>query len=228
MTRAQRLLAIIDILRERRNAVTAHVLSERLGISLRSVYRDILSLRESGAEIEGEPGLGYTIRAGTFLPPLMFTQTEAEALAFGLRWVANGPDAELARSAQSARTKLIDRITDSAIRARFDRTELMAPNLRTTDFPVDLSELRRTVLRERKIILTYSDKEGLTTTRKVWPIVIGYFPQSIVLVGWCELRGAFRNFRVDRILAVDLTDETFTERVFTLQKRWRKTENISA
>jgi predicted DNA-binding transcriptional regulator YafY len=227
MNRAQRLLEILDILRQSKMPVTALSLSERLGITTRSVYRDILSLREGGAEIDGDPGLGYTIRAGTFLPPMSFTRDEAEALALGLRWVASGPDIELGEAAKSAKYKLIDKISDATARSRLDRNELLTPNLRTVDFSINVSDLRKTISRERKIVLTYVDKKFARTTRKVWPIVIGYFPHALVLVAWCELRMDFRSFRIDRIMKFEATDEVLPERIFSLQKRWCESENIS-
>ena len=184
-------------------------------------------MREGGAEIDGDPGLGYTIKVGTFLPPMNFTQGEAEALALGLRWVARGPDIELGEAAKSARYKLIDKTLNAEARSRFGRNELITPNLRMVDFSINISDLRKTISRERKIVLTYVDKHGASTTRKVWPIVIGYFPQVLVLVAWCELRMAFRNFRIDRIMKFEATDEVLPERIFSLQKRWRELEDIS-
>ena len=106
MSRAQRLLALIQILRRHRFAVTGANLAEELGISLRTLYRDIATLQEQGASIEGEPGMGYVLRPGFMLPPLMFSEEEIEALVLGARWVADRGDERLGAAAQSAVSKI--------------------------------------------------------------------------------------------------------------------------
>ena len=106
MSRAQRLLDLIQLLRGYRRPVSGAVLAEALGISLRTLYRDIETLNAQGAQIDGEPGLGYVLRPGFMLPPLMFSEEEIEAIVLGSRWVADRTDAALSGAARSALAKI--------------------------------------------------------------------------------------------------------------------------
>src|SRR3954454_16786968 len=106
MSRAQRLLDLIQLLRGYRRPVSGAVLAEVLGISLRTLYRDIDTLNAQGAQIDGEPGIGYVLRRGFMLPPLMFSEDEIEALVLGTRWVARRTDKKLRGAAANVLAKI--------------------------------------------------------------------------------------------------------------------------
>jgi predicted DNA-binding transcriptional regulator YafY len=207
MTRSQRLLALLDVLRNRRHPVTAAMLAERFGISERSVYRDIASLNQQGAGIEGSPGYGYALRAGFFLPPLSFDADEAAALLLGLRFVIRRGDAALARSAASAQAKL----AAVAPRAFGDGASSGPPLLvgpgAAAPTEARLGELRRALDEARIVELSYRDARSRASLRRVWPVALGWFDNVELLAGWCESRGAYRHFRVDRIGACRVLDE---------------------
>ncbi|RTF32774.1 HTH domain-containing protein, partial [Serratia marcescens] len=102
MSRAQRLLDLMQLLRNHRYPVAGHALAQTLGISMRTLYRDIATLQQQGAEIAGEAGVGYVLRPGFMLPPLMFSPAETEALVLGMRWVSRRGDSQLASAAGQA------------------------------------------------------------------------------------------------------------------------------
>ncbi len=223
MSRAARLLDLIQIFRRSRHPVTAHSLAASLGISERTVYRDILALNAQGADIRGEAGLGYVLSAGFTLPPLMFTDDEIEAIILGLRWVAQRGDAELARGAGDASAKITD-VLPRALRARAEETALLAaPSTRRATVGFQPSVVRAAMREERKLQITYLDVESRRTSRKIWPLVLGFFDQADVLAAWCETRQAFRHFRIDRIVEASPTQEPLPRRRRALVAEWRRT-----
>src|ERR1700754_4300218 len=106
MSRAQRLLDLLQILRSHRYPVSGALLAGQLDISLRTLYRDIALLQQQGAHIEGEAGVGYVLRPGFLLPPLMFSEEEIQALVLGSRWVADRADSQLGQAARNALAKI--------------------------------------------------------------------------------------------------------------------------
>src|SRR5262245_46311898 len=106
MSRSERLLDLLQILRRHRNPVAAQMLADELGVSLRTIYRDVATLQHQGASIDGEPGIGYVMRPGFMLPPLMFSEEEIEALVLGSRWVARRGDKKLAEAGRNALAKI--------------------------------------------------------------------------------------------------------------------------
>ena len=221
MSRSERLLNLLQILRRHSRPVSGKVLAEELGVSLRTLYRDIASLQAQGAYIEGEPGVGYVMRPGFMLPPLMFSADEIEALVLGSRWVAKRGDGRLALAANDVLAK-ISAVLPSDLREDLDAaTLLIGPGEPVTADRVDLSVVRKAIRSERKISITYADERGRKSERLIWPFALGYFERVRVLAAWCELRQDFRHFRTDRISNVELTDTRIPRRRAVLVKEWR-------
>ncbi|MDI3285781.1 YafY family protein [Polyangium sp. 15x6] len=220
MSRAARLLDLLELLRRHRAPITGPALAEELGISIRTLYRDIATLQAQGADIQGEPGLGYVLRPGFTLPPLMFSADELEALVLGSRWVAVRGDARLAAAAGNAVAKLRAVLPDD-LRASVDTATLTVPMLRGEPVAVDASVIRAAIRKEHRLVIMYQDQNGEGTTRTIWPLLIGFFDKVQVLAAWCELRQDYRAFRVDRIQSVEPKDERYPRRRAVLVQEWR-------
>lgn len=227
MSRAARLLDLIQIFRRSRHPVTAAGLAHSLGVSERTIYRDILTLNAQGADIRGEAGLGYVLRSGFTVPPLMFTDGEIEALVLGLRWVTKLGDDRLGLDAADALAKITD-VLPPELRARVDDAPLLAA-ARDADRAraAGLTQLREAIRAERKLHILYVDDAGQRSSRRIWPLVIGFFNDSEMLAAWCELRGAFRHFRLDRIVEIRPTSEALPRRRRHLLAEWREAEGIA-
>ena len=225
MSRSERLLDLIQVLRRHRRPVSGQALADELGVSLRTVYRDIQTLIGQGAAIDGEAGIGFVLRPGFVLPPLMFTDEEIEALVLGLRFVARQTDAPLERAAADALAKIAAVLPDD-LRERVADVGLIAAPVAVVD-PIDLAPLRAAIRSEHKVVLDYADKQGERTRRTIWPIAIGFFERTRVIAAWCELRADFRHFRTDRIAALRLTGRRYPQRRRALMRQWRESEGIS-
>ncbi len=208
MRRADRLFQIVQILQHRR-LTTAAKLSERLEVSERTVYRDIKDLMGSGVPIQGEAGVGYRLGKDFELPPLMFTKAEIQALVLGARMVESWADAELRTAAQSALEKVEAALPESQ-RARIHATSMFSVSFHV---PVEarkrLGPLRAAVDGHEVVALTYVDRSDERTQRRVHPLGLFFWGRHWTLGGWCELRRGFRNFRVDRMEAVERTGDVF-------------------
>jgi len=223
--RSERLLALMQALRRRRRPVAGAVLAEEMGVSLRSLYRDIETLKSMGAAIDGEAGIGFQLRADYFMPPLMFSDEEVEALVLGLRTLMQGPDREMARTARDASAK-ISAVLPPERRGEMEAVGLFAvpPYNQTINNP--LADLRRAMREERQIRLTYRDKKGEVTERIAYPVAVGYFENHQSLVAWCTLRDDFRTFRIDGMQAMTVLDERMPQPRRTLLFRWRAANNL--
>jgi predicted DNA-binding transcriptional regulator YafY len=225
MSRAERLLDLIQILRRHRQPVSGRILAEELGVSLRTLYRDIVTLQGQGARIDGEPGLGYILRPGFLLPPLMFSEDEIEALVLGSRWVADRGDARLA-AARNALSR-IAAVLPSDLRDELDTSALLiGPGPAMPEEGPDLATIRQAIRSERKLDITYRDGLSAQTSRVIWPFALGYFERVRVVVAWCELRRSFRNFRTDRIASLTVSETRYPRRRQALLKEWREAEGI--
>lgn len=228
MSRAERLLHLMQILRRHRHPVSGRVLAEALGVSLRSLYRDIATLQGQGASIEGEAGVGYVLRPGFMLPPLMFSEEEIEALVLGSRWIMQRGDPALAEAGRNALAKILA-VLPPDLRSDTELPSLMVgPGQAVASAEKALSDIRQAIRKERKLVLRYRDGAGETTERVVWPFALGYFDQARVIVAWCELRNAIRHFRTDRIVALTMTEARYPRRRAKLLAEWRAAEGISA
>ncbi|MEO2038583.1 YafY family protein [Martelella sp. FLE1502] len=223
-SRSERLLALLQVLRGHRYPVSGGRLAGELGISLRTLYRDIASLRAQGAAIEGEAGVGYVLRPGFLLPPMMFSQEEIEALVLGSRWVARSTDAKLSAAAEAALAK-IAAVLPPDLSDAVDETALIIGPRAIAEEKADIAALRSAIRRERKLDIGYSDEAGAVTRRIIWPFGLAYFERVRVVVGWCELRQDFRHFRTDRIASLTETGERYPKRRAVLLADWRRQMN---
>lgn len=226
MPRAERLLKLLQILRRHRHPVTGAVLAGELGISLRTLYRDIASLQAQGACLDAEPGLGYRLRPGFDLPPLMFSQEELEALVLGSRWVAARADSRLGEAARDALAKIAAVLPADLREDLASSGLLVGPGAPVPAGDLQLPEIRAALRKETKLELTYQDRHGQASVRTVWPIALGFFDQARILAAWCELRGTYRHFRTDRITALVVTAARYPRRRLALLREWRQQEGL--
>ncbi len=208
MRRADRLFQIVQHLRGGR-LVTARLLSERLEVSERTIYRDIADLQSTGVPIDGEAGVGYLMREGFELPPLMFTRDEIVSLVAGARMVRAFGGAAMARAAEEALVK-IGTVLPEQERDRIDRTEIHTPRWVVSDTDRQtIDALDRAVEKREVLRLDYNDEAGRGSERDVRPLGLWFWGKVWTLVAWCELRGDFRTFRIDRIATISLAGRTF-------------------
>ena len=201
-------------------------LAAELGISLRTLYRDIGSLQAQGARIDGEAGLGYVLRPGFTLPPLMFSEDEIEALVLGARWVAGRADTQLGHAARNALAK-IAAVLPADLRDDLDAAALLVgPGEPIASGDVELAVIRRAIRSEHKLAITYRDLQETETQRTIWPFALAFFERVRVVVAWCELRQTFRHFRADRIVALTPSETRYPRRRQALLKEWREIEGI--
>lgn len=227
MSRTERLFELIQHLRQHRYPVSGAVLAKELGISLRTLYRDIASLQAQGAEIEGEPGIGYVLRPGFMLPPLMFSEEELEALVLGSRWVASRADSQLQMAAKHALAK-IAAVLPADLRQQLEASGLLVgPGEVLAAGDRELSLIRQAIRKEYKLEITYKDLHDKNSQRTIWPLGLGYFDQVRVIIAWCELRNDFRHFRTDRITQLKLIETRYPTRRQALLKQWRIVHKIS-
>lgn len=226
MSRTQRLLDLMQILRRHRYPLAGHALAEELRVSMRTLYRDIATLQQQGADIAGEAGVGYILRPGFMLPPLMFSPQETEALVLGMRWVERRGDSQLAKAATNALAK-IGAVLPNELREELDANTLLIGPVEAVKVADETRVLIREVIRlERKISVEYQDQMGNVSERTLWPFAMGYFEQVQVLVAWCELRASFRHFRLDRIRTLTQLPQRYPQGRRALMKAWRETEGI--
>ena len=227
MSRAARLLDLLQLLRNRRQPITGPALARELGISIRTLYRDIATLQAQGADIEGEPGLGYVLRPGFTLPPLMFSADEIEAIVLGSRWVATrADDSRLSDSARQAMSKILA-VLPAELRERAEATNLLVARIGLDPAQVDAGQIRLAIRNERKLVVRYGDSGGAETERTIWPFLIGFFEKVRVVAAGCEMRQDFRSFRVDRIASLTVSEERYPRRRAVLLKEWREREGIA-
>jgi predicted DNA-binding transcriptional regulator YafY len=221
MDKTERLFAVMDALRRHRRPVTAAALAEEQGVSVRTLYRDVQTLIGLGAPIDGEAGVGYMLRSGFFMPPLMFTPEELEALVLGARWVQAQPDAGLAGAASNALGKIATASPDD-LRDRIRDTGLWPVLMRGPKDPMPVLGLVRTAMRQEKVLrIGYADEAGAESERDIWPVQLGYYEGKQIVVAWCVMREAFRHFRTDRIVRATETDARYGRRRLQLAKEWR-------
>lgn len=206
-----RLFAVLDELRAARRPLAARIIAGRLGVSERTIYRDIASLQSMGAPVRGEAGLGYQLEPGYFLPPLQFSPDEMEAVMLALRLLSARNGAALSAAASRARGK-IAAVLGEEDAERFHSLPLLAVSRsQVEDRAAEQWEgLLRQAIRERHVVnLTYDSLSGQQSERRVWPLGLTVFDEVWLLTAWCEQAVGFRNFRLDRILGASLTDTRF-------------------
>ncbi|CAN5831182.1 YafY family protein [soil metagenome] len=220
MRRADRLFDVIQFLRSARKPVTAAMLAEELEVTVRTIYRDVATLQARRVPIEGAPGLGYVLRKGFDLPPLMFTIDEIEAIAVGARMVGRLRDPEL----QQAAARVLDKVTvvlPESLRAHMIEAPLYVSS-GDAAYPqgVEVAQVRAAIRDRRKIRLSYVDEKGGRTRRTIWPLAMAYYVDVSVVGAWCELRKGLRNFRVERIAASRVLAARFQDHNGRLLAEW--------
>jgi predicted DNA-binding transcriptional regulator YafY len=208
MRRADRLFEIIQLLR-RKELLRARELGGALEVSERTIYRDIQDLIASGVPIAGEAGVGYVLKAGFDLPPLMFKEQEIEALVLGARIVESWADSELSTAASDVLAK-IQAVIPDRLRDYMVNTALLAPPHHYMEvISFDIAALRQALRKQLKVHFKYQNATGNASERTVWPLSLAYFGPVWLLAGWCELRIDFRTFRLDRIDGFRVEAERF-------------------
>ena len=226
MSRSERLLDLLQVLRRYRQPVSGAALAEELGVSVRTLYRDVKSLAATGVPIEGEAGLGYVLRPGYTLPPLMFTEEEIEALVLGSRWVSERTDTPLGDAARNALANIAAVLPDDLKQSLDASNLLIGPGTPIAAGDAGLASIRASIRTERKLEIAYADGKGNTTRRTIWPFALAFFDRARVVVAWCELRADYRSFRTDRIAALKPTAKRYPRRRLALLKEWRMREGI--
>jgi|SRR5579863_4100089 len=226
MSRAERLLQLMQTLRRHRYPVNGAELAEEAGISLRTLYRDIAALQKQGAHIDGSPGVGYLLRPGFLLPPLMLTQEEIEALVLGSRWVLRNSDPDLHAAAANLLAK-VDAVLPAELRREMESSSLLVGPPREAPMRArELAILRKAIRTESKLRIRYVDLADGETRRTVWPFALAYFDRALVLAAWCELRQGYRHFRTDRMREFALLDERYPRSRRTLLKEWQTQHGV--
>ncbi|MGA9242152.1 MAG: YafY family protein [Silvibacterium sp.] len=209
MRRADRLFRIVQLLRAGRLS-TARSLAQKLEVSERTIYRDIQEPQLSGMPIEGEAGVGYTLRRDFDIPPLMFDRQEITALVLGARMVKAWGGTEMAEAANNALRK-IEVVLPPDLRDRIDQVQLYAPGFRVSkELRHRLDSLHHAAIDRSVLDVEYSSEAGDLTRRRIRPLALVFWGGVWTLVGWCELRRDFRSFRVDRMQFISILDEIFT------------------
>lgn len=211
MRRADRLFLLINALQGRRTALPARRLAETLGVSLRTVYRDVADLQRSGVPIEGEAGVGYVLRKGADIPPLMFAPEELEALVVGVRFVCAFGGDRLAQSAQLALMKIEAALPEN-LRGRAERTRVFAPGRRWHEVGSGIIDRLHASIEAREVlVMDYRDEAGMASSRAIEPLCLAFWGGVWTVGAWCRKRTAFRNFRLDRVAALAPTGERFED-----------------
>jgi predicted DNA-binding transcriptional regulator YafY len=208
--RADRLFLIIHAMRGRRSALQARSLAGTLGVSLRTIYRDVADLQRSGVPIEGEAGFGYMLRKGSDIPPLMFNADELEALVVGSRFVRAFAGKRLSAGAEAALLK-IEAVLPAQLRDRTRRSRIFAPAAWYETQSGLIDQLHEAISSRSVLRLDYRDETARSSVREVEPLCLAFWGRAWTLGSWCRLRGDFRNFRPDRIAAFESTGEVFIE-----------------
>lgn len=222
MRRTERLFAIIQRLRGRHRPLTGAELAAELEVSLRTVYRDVAELTRQRVPIRGEAGTGYVLDAGYDLPPLMLTEDELEAAMLGASWVAQRGDPALARAARSLADKLRDVVPPALRRGAREMASRPARPLEPLADAIDLATVREAIRGARKMQIRYVGDDGRESERVVWPFFIAYLERVRVVAAHCELRGAFRHFRTDRIRGARVLEDRVPEPLRALRARYRR------
>ncbi|HYR67945.1 MAG TPA: YafY family protein [Reyranella sp.] len=220
MRRADRLFDVIQVLRTAKQPVTAAALADDLEVTVRTIYRDVATLQARRVPIEGAPGLGYVLRKGFDLPPLMFTVDEVEAVTVGARMVQRLRDPEL----QAAARRVLDKVTvvlPESLRGHVAEAPFyVSQGEAATPRGVDMAGVRSAIRDRRKLRIAYVDEKGRRTRRTVWPLAMAYYVDVTLVGAWCELRKDLRNFRVERIAASRALAARFQDHNGKLLAQW--------
>ena len=220
MPRTDRLFRLMHLLRSLPPPVTAARLAEETGVSERTLYRDIDSLRAAGALIDGEAGYGYRLTEDPAVPPQMFDRHEVEALVLGLSEVRATGDSALAAAADRALAKITARLPERVAQQAAHAVSMVhrfRPSQRASDI---LEPLRQASWREQAVDITYCDRLGTRTQRRIWPLSLMFLEQRRFVLAWCCLRQGFRKFDPEQIEDLALAAESFRPRRVPLLREY--------
>ncbi len=220
MRRGDRLFEIIEILRRAKAPISAQSIGTELGVTKRTVYRDVAALMAQGVPINGEAGVGYILEPGFHMPPLMLTPDEIEAVTLGILWVQSRGEPELARAAEKLITKL-ETVAPEKYRTSFLDPAVSVAPVNQPKEALGAASIRLAIRRRKKIALSYTDNAGQVTRRIIWPILLGYRDTSRIIAAWCELREGFRYFRTERMSEAEVLDIPIPRRMDLLRAEWR-------
>lgn len=226
MSRSDRMFEIIQLLRSAERPVTSHELAKTLEVAQRTVYRDIAALQAMRVPIEGEAGIGYVMRAGFDLPPLMFTAEEVEAIVVGMALLRRTGDVGLQAASSGVSAKIAEVLPDERERDLEDRHLYASAWGADPPGQADLTAVRRAIREETKLRITYTDAQERRSERTIKPLAILYYLEVVVLAAWCELRVGFRHFRLDRILSCETTGDRFLGEGKELRALWRDQHDL--
>lgn len=221
MNKSRRLFEIMQALRRRRYPVAGLELAREAGVSLRTIRRDVAALQSMGADIAGEAGVGYVLKPGFLLPPLMFSEEELQAVTLGMKWVRSQTDQSMALAAANALAK-IDAVLPGELRYLVEDDGFHVSERSGAHARVDLDSLVKAMRGQYKICVRYRDAGGHETERVLWPVAIGFVEEQRFVAAWCELRQDFRTFRLDRVGSLATLDERYPGKRRDLVKRWRQ------
>jgi predicted DNA-binding transcriptional regulator YafY len=227
MRRADRLFDVIQALRAASRPLTAAALAEKLEVTPRTIYRDIAALQASRIPIEGAAGVGYVLRRGYDLPPLMFTAEEVDAIALGVRLLRRMRDPKLQAAADAVLGKLAT-VVPPPLQPHLTDAPVFVSDGSAPAVQIEVAELRRAIHAAQKMRLAYVDEKNRRTERIVWPIAMAYYVDVTLLAAWCELRADYRHFRIDRILEAQLLDDRFPAENGRLMREWLARQSARA
>ena len=211
MRRADRLIKIVHYLRRMRRAVTARQIADHFEVCQRTVYRDIQDLMNSGVPIYGEAGVGYLIDKKYHLPPVMFDFDELEAIALGINMVRTWTDEKFSKVAENALEKIQAVLSEPLLNEMQQLTTYSAESGDKIPWEVSFSDIRECIRSRRKIKFHYTDLNDKTSDRTIRPLSLVFFGPVWLVLGWCETREDFRNFRLDRMAELAIPGTTFKD-----------------
>ena len=226
MRRTERLFQIIQILRSTRSPITGQELADELEISLSTLYRDMAELHAQRIPITGEAGVGYVLDDGYDMPPLMLTADELEAAALGAAWVASEADPSLARAARDLVSKLSSAIPNELRPVVLDGSTKPIQTRARVSERFDSALLRHAIRERYRLQLIYTDRDGSTTDRIVWPLLIAFLDRTKYLVGWCETKEDYRHFKTERVVELRVLGKKYPGRRTALLKGWEEATAI--
>ncbi|WP_245284394.1 YafY family protein [Bradyrhizobium sp. WSM2254] len=214
---------LMQVLRRHRRTVSGEALARELGVSLRTIRRDVATLQDMGADIDGEAGVGYIMQPGFLLPPLSFTEEELQALVIGAQWISRQTDDTLALAVKNALAK-INAVLPPDMRSALDDDTVYVGHRARGSMPLDLSEIRRALREQRKLRITLSIEHAPNDQQVVWPIMLGLIEGSRFIAAWCELDSRFRVIAMDDIATAEILTERYPRNRRQLVKEWRAQE----
>jgi predicted DNA-binding transcriptional regulator YafY len=220
MARSHRLFDLMQALRRHRRTVSGGALARELGVSLRTIRRDVATLQDMGADIAGEPGVGYILRPGSLLPPLSFTEEEIQALVMGAQWVSQQSDNRLNLAVTNALAK-INAVLPPDMRSSLDDDSIYIGPITSASLPLDLGDIRRALREQRKLRITLSIGHAPKEPQVVWPIMLGFVENKRFIAAWCEQDSQFRIISMDDVTSAELLTDRYSRSRRELVKEWR-------